>query len=744
MKLRMLAALVTLSLFALVSPAWAQRPVVTMDIDSLQKLARSGNTGAQRELAKRYLHGKGGATQNYAQALIWLHKAAESGDADAELTLAGMYRDARGVQEDSDEAEKWYRKAAEHGNAEAQVQLAGIYESDASNASDADRPQDLSQARSWYQKAAEQGNAEAERCLAQMYLQMYLGGEKRTKDAAQARIWYQKAADQGDGWALVALAGMYQQALGGPQDYARARTLCQEAVDRGNDRGQICLGQIYENGWGVPKDDTQALIWYRKAGNQGNSDGDYMADELERRQQAETAAQAKSARTAEAAAKAEQATAQRASQAQARQVQTADEGHEQQAQVANAKQRMLQSLEQARTMMLDMPTGDEQTTIRSKVQDKRDFDKKFVRWCNDGNPKGGWSGWEQSRLCDMVAEWYGKTDKAHPKYLVIELKACSLNDRLSDEFCSMAATFLEENGRASDAKALLQIAPACRENCLIHLYLLAQTTRDTATQISAGTQLCNDYHAFTICADINKLGVQVDVAAAKAAYEKDQRASEQREQEQEAAAEERRADARERTNALRQLNDQVSQGGTAILNTGNEQAAAIRAIGDANAAAQRQAEQQRVAAQQAQQRQAMRQAAAQQKAQQTANQYPSSAATSNSVQNGGGNSSANAGHYASPLSANCIRPFWDPKFYNWLSFENNCGQAINLTFTGGISGATDNLGLGQATNTGWSKSEVTQKGIYNLYVCPAGYIPVDSSTNQMVNRLNQTFTCKQQ
>jgi len=91
-----------------------------------------------------------------------------------------------------------------------------------------------------------------------------------------------------------------------------------------------------------------------------------------------------------------------------------------------------------------------------------------------------------------------------------------------------------------------------------------------------------------------------------------------------------------------------------------------------------------------------------------------------------------------------ISQFWDPKFYNWLSFQNNCGQAIQLTYAGGISGATDDLGPGQATNTGWSKSELAQKGVFNLYVCPAGYIPVDAATDKYVSRPNQTYRCKQQ
>jgi hypothetical protein len=47
---------------------------------------------------------------------------------------------------------------------------------------------------------------------------------------------------------------------------------------------------------------------------------------------------------------------------------------------------------------------------------------------------------------------------------------------------------------------------------------------------------------------------------------------------------------------------------------------------------------------------------------------------------GTGTSGGNPGTYLAPITLNCVREFWDPKFYNWLSFENDCGQAIHLTW----------------------------------------------------------------
>jgi TPR repeat protein len=65
-------------------------------------------------------YGKG-VPQDYAEALKWLHKAAEQGDTSAMDSLASMYRYGEGVTQDYAEAVKWYRKAAELGYAGAMV-----------------------------------------------------------------------------------------------------------------------------------------------------------------------------------------------------------------------------------------------------------------------------------------------------------------------------------------------------------------------------------------------------------------------------------------------------------------------------------------------------------------------------------------------------------------------------------------------------------------------------------------------
>jgi hypothetical protein len=55
-----------------------------------------------------------------------------------------------------------------------------------------------------------------------------------------------------------------------------------------------------------------------------------------------------------------------------------------------------------------------------------------------------------------------------------------------------------------------------------------------------------------------------------------------------------------------------------------------------------------------------------------------------------------------------------------------------------------NLAADQVTNTGWSQAEINRKGGLMVFVCPAGYLAVDSATDQVVSRINQDYRCKQQ
>ena len=106
-------------------------------------------------------------------------KDAESGDADAQNNLGGMYDNGQGVPQDVAEAVKWYRLAADQGYAMAQYNLGVMYDNGQGV------PQDDAEALKWYRLAADQGQADAQFNLGVMYY----NGQGVPKDLIEAYAW---------------------------------------------------------------------------------------------------------------------------------------------------------------------------------------------------------------------------------------------------------------------------------------------------------------------------------------------------------------------------------------------------------------------------------------------------------------------------------------------------------------------------------------------------------------------------
>ena len=64
--------------------------------------------------------------QDYAKAMIWFRRAADSGCATAQFNVGGLYFEGNGVEKDLRAATMWYKKAAEQRNELALVQLGWI------------------------------------------------------------------------------------------------------------------------------------------------------------------------------------------------------------------------------------------------------------------------------------------------------------------------------------------------------------------------------------------------------------------------------------------------------------------------------------------------------------------------------------------------------------------------------------------------------------------------------------------
>jgi TPR repeat protein len=226
----------------------------------LRKAADQGNAYAEDGLGNAYYLAQG-VTKDYGQAFVWFHKAAEQGDAFAENYLGAYYDQGLAVPPDHAQAVNWWKKAADHDFPPAEDNLGLAYMRGEGV------QQDYAQGVTWLQRAAKQGFADAESNLGGAYRH----GQGVAQDDVQAADWYLKAADQGNAHAQNQLGWLYYHGLGVPQDYGEAAAWWRKAADQGNPTAQANLGDLYHLGQGVNQDDAQAAAWYAKAAIQGNT-----------------------------------------------------------------------------------------------------------------------------------------------------------------------------------------------------------------------------------------------------------------------------------------------------------------------------------------------------------------------------------------------------------------------------------------------------------------------------------------
>ena len=161
----------------------------------------------------------------------------------------------------------WLRRAAEAGHLQAQTDLGGIY----LEGGKGDVKPDGKQAYEWFSRAAEQGSKES---LYYMGLILYAGRDV-VEDKRQALILWRQAADGGVAEAQLrlglVLAGAVQEdaVVQGVRWLTRA---VQAKAPKTAAEAACALGNIYAKGRpGVPKDMAEAARWYKMAADGGDA-----------------------------------------------------------------------------------------------------------------------------------------------------------------------------------------------------------------------------------------------------------------------------------------------------------------------------------------------------------------------------------------------------------------------------------------------------------------------------------------
>jgi TPR repeat protein len=173
-------------------------------------------------------------TGKSSKSLHELHKQAERGDAEAQLTMGGLYFKGQDVVMDYEVAAKWFRLAAQKGNPQAQYNLGMMYDTGHGVGLD-----HIESAR-WYRKAADQGLS-----IAQLNLGVaYAEGQGIVQDEMEAIKWFRLAADQGEAQAQFNLGVMYANGQGVAQNLVTAYRYAKLAAVQGHETAPALLRDL--------------------------------------------------------------------------------------------------------------------------------------------------------------------------------------------------------------------------------------------------------------------------------------------------------------------------------------------------------------------------------------------------------------------------------------------------------------------------------------------------------------------
>jgi len=181
---------------------------------------------------------------DYGRAWQLLKPLADSGNGQAQLLVAHMYREGLGVTPAALEAVRWYGKAAENGIPEAQHALAGAYFEGKT------LPHNLEQAIAWWTRAAGAGLAAAQYNLGLIYAR----GLGVARDDHNAREWIEKAARQGHAGAQFGAGVMYAYGQGVERDVAQAAQWFEQAAKQGMPEAQYNVAALIKAEQERPRD----------------------------------------------------------------------------------------------------------------------------------------------------------------------------------------------------------------------------------------------------------------------------------------------------------------------------------------------------------------------------------------------------------------------------------------------------------------------------------------------------------
>jgi TPR repeat protein len=196
-----------------------------------------------------------------ASAIGWLAKAANGGDAYAQVDYGYMLEHGRGAPANLASAIIWYKRGAAQGQVNGENNLGLLY------AQGHGLPKSDTDAAYWDAKAAAQGNPQAQSDLGELE---YYGDGLPKNVAASGKLFAASAAQNyPDGQANFALCQLTGDCAA--KDPAAGFALLKSAAAHGDALAEDVLGYYYLGGFGQPAKTPYALLWFRRAAADGNS-----------------------------------------------------------------------------------------------------------------------------------------------------------------------------------------------------------------------------------------------------------------------------------------------------------------------------------------------------------------------------------------------------------------------------------------------------------------------------------------
>lgn len=206
----------------------------------LEIAARAGRPYAQLMLAQLVLDGRG-VSADPARAFMLYHSSARQGMAPSQAALGWMYWQGVGTQRDPAQALHWLSLAARQQDARAHLLLALLYEKGEGVTADA------AFARRLLTRSAELGDVEACRRLGTKLL----FGPAQQRDAAQGLQMLRKAADMHDAHAAYLLGRWYLSDGWRSRELSSAAHWMMQSVQGKHALAMLWLSEMYDKGLGV-------------------------------------------------------------------------------------------------------------------------------------------------------------------------------------------------------------------------------------------------------------------------------------------------------------------------------------------------------------------------------------------------------------------------------------------------------------------------------------------------------------